>query len=417
MNKARLKLLSKLAGRIPVEKYQAQIFDIINKVQAFIDARKHHSLSGMAKANLGTIQFDINGRPAALEVQVMSDKNAYFEAGLEWPKAKGTNPAIVINLSSLSNMNPVGVLQTLRPLIVHEVTHFIEYQYDPVSHALPDEDETKSPFFKDFFAILNQSKDGINWNDVSKEPREIRNVAKVEAFKIFRSKGFKDLLTKYNLVLDKPLIGKILNVMYQSYLDDLVFYKTTGGDPFGIENSPEDKARNKKVREKAMDVYFNSNSEVLAYINQIIDEVQAALREEKGAVTLMNLIQGKASVSAKLDEMLAKSETYLHIKNKWSEENLRKLYHQLGTFLAKTYRKMTAQDKANKFGLKISPQQHLIYRYLLKLMDENPDRLDSLIRDEDFRTDNIEALRFLKNDLDFRASLERMEKALSDLKI
>jgi hypothetical protein len=398
----------RIAGRIPVENYSNQIYNIIEKVRDFMGA--NHHLKPDEQRIIGEIPFEFNGDIKKLLIKVTSDKYVPVVAGVD---GSAKSPYILINLFHFQYMNQAGITQSLKPILVHELTHFIDSLYDPLASKNLNELESDSPFFKDFIKIFTQSPSKLNYSNIDNiKSMDWELIAKRETLKFLKTRIFKDLLIKHNITLDHLLVGKLLKLTHGIYLDDLVFYRDTGGDPFGMMPA----SKSKKLRENATQMYFTSGTELRAYTNQIIDEVDTIVRHKNSGEMLIEIIKGNESISKYINEFLSESPTFKLIGNNLNNNQIQKIQKEVANFLFKRYSKRGgASNWAEKANINLSPSDELKFRHLLKKLNKDPDGLSKLMNNQSFVESHRKALLALQAYLDFNESLKKIRDSMKGL--
>lgn len=404
----------KLSGRIAVEQYNKQIYEILKKVITFRDSNAFYQLESGTEKYLESVIFPFGGKEYPLKIKVVCDKFIPIEAGVDLTVK---HPWLVVNLYSfkyIEHKYSNKLSDALLPIITHEVTHFIDYLYDPLSAKIVEHEEMIADgFYKEFMTLFHTYEGVVRYDDLNTfRGKNIEQVAKQTLFKFLKTKPYKyefgTLLTKYDLKLTPDLFGQLLKLVQTLFLEDLVHYRDTGGDMFGISKNNDPEII--KTKDVATKLYYRSDAEMKAYTNHIITEINDKLILDP---FLMQFIKGKTSITNNLDKLLARSPTYERIAEHLLPEQLNHLYKEIAIYLTKTYSKPTTKNWAAKRNIPdFSPKDDLSYRYIKRLVNTNPDKLHKLIQDEQFRNDNMKALMLFKDDLDTDAALTRAMNAM-----
>lgn len=415
MKKTRQKILLRIANRIKAEKYYKQIAEITNLVQEYFDSKRYQDLKGEQTQILGTVSFEFDSKPVSIDVYAACSPNLFFEAAFDNSIAAGLNPKLIINLQSFRLKDYIADLIT--PVITHEFTHYLESLYSPTQQqtfkSTEYSDGKFQGFYNEFITELNKNPNyAVNFSDLdSLKGKGIDQIARQHVLSFIKTKKFADLATQYGIVLDKEVLGKLLKMVQSSYIEDMNFYMTTGGDLFDINrNDP----KTKQIKDNAQKVYLNSNTEIAGYLNQIISEVEF---NEQLDVILIDLIRGKKNISMELPHILELSKTFNDIKNKLNDINIKLIYKEIAKFLLDKTQKKSYKDYAKKIGFELTPQEELSYRFIKKLYDENSPKLSYLLKNENWINENKKPLMYLKYHINMWKTLNNLNESLNKIDV
>jgi hypothetical protein len=401
--------VSKVAGTLPAQKFTKQIYNIIGMIRDFMMSKKFYDLRAGARLKLGSVPIEAAGKQITLDIMVVLDEYLSFNAGMDWSQK---NPILVVNLHTLRYYDPLFIDNKLKPLIYHELTHFLDNAYNPAySHAF-EEGELDSEFIKAYKRLLIKNSPQIDYGDLSSfKGHSIETRARHNALRLFKTRAFKELVAKHNVTLDEAMIGKLIRISYDLNLEDMNFFRDTGGFPFIQPQSAEDKKKYKRIKDTASHLYFNSDAEVKAYTNQIISEVYDFLNRDADQL-IIKFMRGHERISDHLEYLLGKSKTFVENKDEWNDQSLMKIYKELANFLTKQSKTFSNTERAELQDIPFNSRQDLVYRYLKKLLNTNPEKLNKLIKDEKFKDKNEAALRLLLKDLEFVQSVKKLRESI-----
>lgn len=411
MNRGRQNFFRRIAGRIKVEKYHKQIKEITDLVQNYFSTKKHLDLKQDETKLLGKISFNFEGQPVSIDVYVACSPNFFFEAGFDNSIRASANPKLIVNLESHKYDNYIG--DSITPVVTHEFTHYLESLYSPTQQqtfTASEYDDKYLGFYKEFLDNLNNHpKYRLDFGNLtSLKGKSIDQVAKMHVLDFVKTKEFAQLAAKYNVVLDRDTLGKLLKMVQSSYIEDMNFYMNTGGDPFGMDKSQE----TKRVKDEARKIYYNSNTEIAGHLNQIISELENNFALD---TILIDLIRGKKLISKELPALLERSKTFQSIENELSEHNLNIIYKEVGKYLLNRTEKKTHKNFEDKIGFSLSPQEELVYRYLKKLYNDGSPKLSELIKNEAFVSKNMGPLTYMNYYINMVKGLEKLRSELFKL--
>lgn len=411
MNKVRQRLLLKIAGRIKVEDYYKTISEITNMVQSFKDSKRHYDIQGENSVKAGTVNFDFQGRPMAVDIYIACSPNLFFEAGFDNNIVAG-NAKLVVNLESFKYYDYIA--DKLTPYITHEFTHYLEALYSPTQQQTFTPTEYSENKFQGFYgeclkAIQANPTLKVDFGNMdSLKGLDIQALAKHNALKFIKSKEFVALATQYSVTVDKEVIGKIIKMVQSGYIEDLNFYIQTGGDPFGMD---PDKKLTKEVKEQSRKIYYNSDTEVAGHLNQILAELKSDIKLN---YILIDLIKGKKTISKELPAILELSKTFRDIKKELTEKNLLVIYKEVAKYLLENSQKKKSSDLAGKIGFELTAPENVVLRYLEKLYDENPEKLSTLVKDKAWTDKNMKPLMYFKYKINMWNTLSKLKSQLAE---
>lgn len=396
--------LVSFAGRISYEQYSKEIFDIINKIEEFLNSKRHLD----AMKEIGKVYFDIGGKQFPLTIKIFDDKGAPVNAGVDTQKK---DPELVFNIADFKYSSPNWQrTKDIKKLIVHEVTHFIDAMRNPITHQHLTDSDTE--FFEDFTKAFLTHPSKTDYTNIETFDGSLERSARKSLLKFVKTKAFKDLLAKHNRKMDYDLMGKLLKNVQALYLEDMGFFRDTGGDPLGTNPRDPDTIKGKQVGRQ---LYYQSDAEMKAHTNHILEEIIDYLRETDHSKMLIEFINGKASIARSLDVLLAHSPTFTHIQKYLREEQLKSIYREVARAIQKLYPKKTSKDWEERAGVKLNSHEQLMFRQIMKLYNTNPNKLDDLLSDEDFISKNIKPLTVFQEVTSFDSAIDKIKKSFDDL--
>lgn len=396
--------LMSFAGRISYEQYSKEIFDIINKIEDFLNSKRHLD----AMKEIGKVYFDIGGTQFPLTIKIFDDKGAPVAAGVDTDKSE---PELVFNIADFKYSTPNWQrTKDIKKLIVHEVTHFIDAMRNPITHKHLTDSDTE--FFDDFTKAFLAHPSKTDYTNINSFDGSLERSARNSLLKFVKTKVFKDLLAKHDRKMDHDLMGKLLKSVQTLYLEDMGFFRDTGGDPLGTNQKDVETLKGKQV---GTQLYYQSDAEMKAHTNHILEEIIDYLREVDHSKMLIEFVNGKVSVARSLDLLLAHSPTFTHIQKYLREEQLKHIYREVARAITKLYPKKTSKDWEERAGVKLNPHQQLMLRHIMKLYNTNPNKLDELLSDETFISQNVKPLTVFQEVVSFDQAIVKIKESFKDL--
>jgi|SRR5690606_13677587 len=246
--------------------------------------------------------------------------------------------------------------------LLHEITHFIDFQYNPLYRATID---LNDDFFNSFKYIIYHGDGFVNFIAPNGE-YSIEDIAKLYLQKIIKSDKFKNLIKKYNIVLDRNLKRKLLNIIIGYYIDlsgQLMY------DP--------------KYHNIGAKKYYNSDAELKAFTNEIVNEVIDILKES-------NIDYYDNPL-----DLLLISKTYSDIEKYLFPKNKKKILYETGKAIIQYSSDLNRDSILEKYIKNLDSKEHLMFRYLNKLYNEHIEKFEQLIKDKDFVAKNKKLINYV----------------------
>lgn len=399
----------KMAGRVKIEKYHKEISEIIDIIQKYFSTKDYFNIGSRQKL-IGTVYINFNNVLKELDIYATCSSEAFFVAAFD--RNPGGNPKLIINLDRFKFKDYIADL--IVPEIAHEFTHFLQFLYDPIYSNKFDESEYKNGkfigFYKEFSNLLSSSnKYNIDYSnkEIKQDPDKMANY---QVLHITKTKDFKELLKKYGLILNKEILGKLIYVAREIYLEDLNFYMTTGGDLFGSES---DKDKTKQTIDNSRNIYYNSKDEVSAYLNQIIKEILNNMLTDK---TLANILRGHTTLNKEFIKILNNSPGFKDIKDELSNKNIKLIYKEVAKNLLDKLENGGYKTSLEKnLGFSLNSKENLVFKYLMKIYNSNISKFNELISNDEFMNNNRNSILYMNEYLHQIEKMDNLRKSLADI--
>ncbi len=395
----------KLAGRIKVEEYSAQMWEIIEKVKKELANPLLDKLGAGEDLKIGKVWIPY-GKGEWLELRLMNDKGWNGKGGL----SAGALPFMVFNKAYLSRDTD----SELKTVVKHELSHFLDNRYTPTRGRLVGDMLDRGDFLKDFRVAFGEMPTNVDWGNIeSFRGQSIEKIARNKVLRFLKSAAFKELAGKYSLIVNEELVGKMMREVRGMMLEEMAFYRDTGGQIFDI---PQNEKETAQLQDVGIKTYFRSDEEMKAYMNSVVEEIDQFLREKDKERLLLGFITGDKSISKELPELLERSPSFRLLEEHILPVHLRKFYHEVGRYLLEKYSKKSVGDWAAKAGVKLDSRGELMFRYLMKLWDAGRlDKVKELLQQPKFIEENNDALLAFKARVNFSSSVAKIREQMAGL--